>query len=55
MTGTVRFRNRVGYLVKIIWHDDIGMSLYAERLEKGRFVRPISERRDSVTDELQLA
>ena len=34
------FRGRVGSLVKIIWHDGIGMSLYAKRLEKGRFVWP---------------
>lgn len=34
------FRGRAGSLVKIIWHDGIGMSLYAKRLEKGRFVWP---------------
>ena len=34
------FRGRAGSLVKIIWHDCIGMSLYAKRLEKGRFVWP---------------
>jgi transposase len=34
------FRGRLGSLVKIIWHDGIGMSLYAKRLEKGRFVWP---------------
>src|SRR3546814_2828882 len=34
------FRGRTGSLVKIIWHDGIGMSLYAKRLEKGRFVWP---------------
>jgi transposase len=28
------FRGRSGSLVKIIWHDGIGMSLYAKRLEK---------------------
>jgi len=27
-------------LVKILWHDGIGMSLYAKRLERGRFVWP---------------
>lgn len=32
------FRGRIGSLVKIIWHDGVGMSLYAKRLEKGRFV-----------------
>ncbi len=34
------FRGRSGSLVKIIWHDGIGMSLYAKRLEKGRFIWP---------------
>ncbi|WP_352725047.1 IS66 family insertion sequence element accessory protein TnpB [Mesorhizobium sp. M0500] len=27
-------------MVKIIWHDGLGMSLYAKRLEKGRFLWP---------------
>jgi transposase len=34
------FRGRNGDLLKIIWHDGIGMSLYAKRLEKGRFIWP---------------
>jgi transposase len=34
------FRGRSGSLVKILWHDDFGMSLYAKRLEKGRFIWP---------------
>jgi transposase len=34
------FRGRAGSLVKIVWHDGIGMSLYAKRLEKGRFIWP---------------
>jgi transposase len=34
------FRGRSGSLVKMIWHDGVGMSLYAKRLEKGRFVWP---------------
>ena len=34
------FRGRSGSLIKILWHDGIGMSLYAKRLEKGRFVWP---------------
>jgi len=24
-------------LIKILWHDGLGMSLYAKRLERGRF------------------
>jgi transposase len=34
------FRGARADLIKIVWHDGIGMSLYAKRLEKGRFVWP---------------
>ena len=34
------FRGRDGSLIKILWHDGIGMSLYAKRLEHGRFIWP---------------
>src|SRR5712671_6463035 len=34
------FRGRRGDLVKILWHDGIGMSLYAKRLEHGKFIWP---------------
>ena len=34
------FRGRNGSLIKIFWHDGVGMSLYAKRLERGRFVWP---------------
>ena len=34
------FRGRAGSLVKIIWRDGIGMSLYAKRIEMGRFIWP---------------
>src|SRR5689334_1131241 len=30
------FRGARGDLLKILWHDGIGMSLYAKRLERGR-------------------
>ena len=29
------FRGRKGDLVKILWHDGLGTSLYAKRLERG--------------------
>lgn len=38
------FRGRIGSLVKVIWHDGMGMSLYAKRLKKGRFVWPCEEK-----------
>lgn len=34
------FRGRSGKLIKVLWHDGLGMSLYAKRLERGRFVWP---------------
>lgn len=34
------FRGKRGDLVKIVWHDGLGMSLYAKRLERGRFPWP---------------
>ena len=34
------FRGKRGHLIKIFWHDGIGMSLYAKRLERGRFIWP---------------
>lgn len=37
------FRGRNGSLCKILWHDGIGMSLYAKRLERGRFVWPAAK------------
>jgi transposase len=34
------FRGRRGDLIKIVWHDGIGMSLYVKRLDHGRFIWP---------------
>lgn len=34
------FRGRRGDLIKGLWHDGLGLSLYAKRLEKGRFLWP---------------
>jgi transposase len=34
------FRGRAGSLVKVLWHDGVGMALFAKRIEKGRFVWP---------------
>ena len=34
------FRGKSGKLIKILWHDGFGMSLYAKRLERGRFIWP---------------
>ena len=34
------FRGRRGNLIKVLWHDGLGCSLYAKRLERGRFIWP---------------
>src|SRR5258705_12533853 len=34
------FRGRAGSLIKALWHDGIGLSLYAKRLARGWFVWP---------------
>ena len=34
------FRGRRGDLIKMLWHDGLGLSLYAKRLERGRFIWP---------------
>lgn len=34
------FRGRGGSLIKAIWHDGMGLSLYAKRLDRGRFIWP---------------
>ena len=36
------FRGKSGKLIKVLWHDGLGMSLYAKRLERGRFIWPSS-------------
>ncbi len=38
----IGMRNDVcfGDLLKVLWHDGLGMSLYAKRLERGRFIWP---------------
>ena len=41
------FRGAKADLVKIIWHDGIGMSLYSKRLERGRFCVAVAGRRDA--------
>ena len=34
------FRGRGSSLIKALWHDGIGLSLYAKRLDRGRFMWP---------------
>ena len=34
------FRGRKGDLCKILWHDGVGLLLYAKRLDRGRFIWP---------------
>lgn len=42
-SGTVyAFRGCRGGLIKVLWHDGIGMCLFIKRLERGQFVWPMS-------------
>ena len=34
------FRGKRGVLLKVLWADDLGMSLYLKRLERGKFIWP---------------
>jgi transposase len=34
------FRGRSGSLLKCLWHDGVGMSLYVKRLDRGKFIWP---------------
>jgi transposase len=49
------FRGRRGDLIKILWHDGLGMSLYAKRLERGRFIWPRAEQGVAVLTPAQLS
>lgn len=49
------FRGRAGSLCKIIWHDGGGMSLYAKRLERGRFIWPSAKDGTVALSRSQLA
>ena len=43
------FRGRRGDLIKIIWWDGQGLCLFAKRLERGRFIWPMTTRAGVVT------
>jgi len=49
------FRGRRGDLLKVLWHDNLGMSLYAKRLERGRFVWPAASEGAVVITPAQLS
>lgn len=42
------FRGRKADLAKLIWHDGAGLSLYAKRLEAGKFIWPSSQAGEAV-------
>src|SRR5450631_3261230 len=49
------FRGARGDLIKILWHDGLGISLYAKRLERGRFVWPSTSGGSVAISAAQLA
>ncbi|TPG52190.1 IS66 family insertion sequence element accessory protein TnpB [Sphingomonas glacialis] len=38
------FGERRGDLIKVLWHDGVGTSLYAKRFDRGRFIWPVDRR-----------
>jgi transposase len=34
------YETHCGSLIKALWHDGLGLSLYAKRLDRGRFIWP---------------
>ena len=48
------FRGRRGGLIKVLWHDNQGMCLFAKRLERGRFIWPQSSDGSVVITPAQL-
>lgn len=42
------FRGRKADLVKLLWHDGVGMSLYAKRLEAGKFIWPTTAHQEAL-------
>ena len=38
----MRYDCRFADLIKVLWHDGVGMSLYIKRLEAGKFIWPVS-------------
>ncbi len=49
------FRGRQGHLVKVLYWDGQGYCLFAKRLERGRFVWPISREGTATLTPAQLA
>jgi len=49
------FRGKSGKLIKIFWHDGLGASLYAKRLEQGRFIWPTTKEGAVVITPAQLS
>ena len=49
------FRGRRGNLLKLVWHDGIGLCMLTKRLERGRFVWPQADSGSIALSSAQLA
>jgi transposase len=49
------FRGRQGRLIKVLWWDGQGLCLFAKRLEKGRFIWPVTSAGPAALTPAQLA
>jgi transposase len=50
----MHYERHCGKLIKVLWHDGLGMSLYAKRLERGRFIWPTAADKAMVITAAQL-
>lgn len=48
------FRNRAGHMLKILWWDRDGLTIYYKRRERGRFRFPIDDEKAVAVDQAQL-
>jgi transposase len=37
------FRGKRGHLIKLLWYDGQGMCLFSKRLDRGRFIWPMTQ------------
>ena len=49
------FRGRRGSLIKLLWHDGIGLCLLTKRLERGHFIWPMTSTGTIALTAAQLA
>jgi transposase len=49
------FRGKRGHLIKLLWYDGQGMCLFSKRLDRGRFIWPMTQTGRVALTSAQLA